>query len=238
MYKDMHYRTRVCLDAVVRRLNTQNYGVGSQQLYGNSVIPNARNEIVGYFLKSPADYLMWLDSDMTFPDTVVEELFVMDKDIAGAIYVRKVPPHYPVIINKDESGVPHGIMVFPEEDYFKVDGIGMGCTLVKRKVFEAMKPPYFAMPRNETLGRTEGEDLDFCNQAQKLGFEVWANQKVSKWVGHVGSFPFTVQDYYLHRERAKEYGINLMGQMLPVDTHEDFMRGYIHRELETVDAKI
>ena len=229
IYRDMLYRTRLCFEALVRRLQEQNYGVAWQHLYGVSVIPKARNIIAETFMNTSSHYLLFLDADQVFPSTIAEELLMMDKDVAGAVYVSKVPPHYPIVFKRDENKVPRILLEFPRNEIFEVDGLGTGCMLIKRKVLEAMKRPYFAMPRNYDLGLTDGEDLDFCFEAQKLGFSIWANPKPSKWVGHIGYFPFTLEDYDLHRDRAKQYGVTLTGQSLPTETQEDYMRGYIHR---------
>jgi hypothetical protein len=35
-----------------------------------------------------------------------------------------------------------------------------------------------------------GEDIYFCQQAQKAGFEVWCDQELSKEVAHIGIFHF------------------------------------------------
>jgi len=236
IYRDMLYRTRICFEALVKRLQQSNFGVAYQHLYGVSVIPKARNIIVDSFLKTPSHYLLFLDSDQVFPETIAEELLIMDKDIAGAVYVSKVPPHYPMVFKRDEKKMPHTLLEFPENECFEVDGVGTGVMLIKRKVFEAMRRPYFAMPRNYDLGLTEGEDLDFCLEAKKLGFSIWANPKFSKLIGHIGYLPFTLEDYHLHKKRAQEYGVTLTGQALPSDTLEDYMMSYIHKTPELVEV--
>jgi len=234
IYKDMYFQTRKCFESLVVRLQQQGYGVGYSHLYGISVLPKARNEIAEAFLKTPAHYLMFFDADLVFPSNIVEHLLMMDKDITGAIYVAKSPPHYPILSKRDSQDIPHTLLEFPQQEIFQVDGIGTGCMLIKRKVFEAMKKPYFAMPRNYELGLTDGEDLDFCWEAKKLGYQVWANPMISKWVGHIGNFAFTLEDYWLHKQRAKDYGVTLTGEGLPRENHEDFVRGFIHREVEQI----
>jgi GT2 family glycosyltransferase len=65
-----------------------------------------------------------------------------------------------------------------EESLVEVDAVGAGCLLIHRKVFEAIKKPYFLFQYNDDGIMTLGEDFYFCQKAQKAGFKIWVDRKM------------------------------------------------------------
>lgn len=88
------------------------------------------------------------------------------------------------------------ITVFKEEGYLhKVDGAGTGCMLIKRKVLEAVYKKYkdymfefgdIKFSKDSPLivqgisydRRTMSEDVEFCERAIDLGFELWLDERI------------------------------------------------------------
>ena len=59
----------------------------------SSVLPVQRNEIVREAIRLKATHLLFVDSDMRLPLDTAARLLAHGKDVVGAAYVRRVPPH-------------------------------------------------------------------------------------------------------------------------------------------------
>jgi GT2 family glycosyltransferase len=164
----------------------------------------ARNEILQIAMKNSPDYLWWLDSDMVLPQNinVLQSLIDMDKDMTSALYFRREYPYHPVfIIVKD--GRPCVVKPLPIRQILKVDAVGMGCLLVKKKVFEELmksEEPVFEFKQKifpESV-ETMGEDINFCLKAKKLGFEIYLNSNIV--CGHIGSTVIDEKIYFKYMD--------------------------------------
>ncbi len=148
----------------------------------SSMICKSRNEMVGEALGVGADYLLFLDSDMVFPCTVLKQLLAREKDIVGGTYPSRVPPHKAMGITLDYQPleVSGGLV--------EMAAIPTGCLLVNMRVFETLAMPWFQHPLVERDGvvQPQGEDYFFCDQARAAGFSVWLDVDVSLSLGHIG----------------------------------------------------
>lgn len=162
--------------------------------WGNTV--NNRNDLVKTMLKGDYTHLFFMDSDMSFPPATLSRLLQHKKDIVGGYYTTKVQPfHGTAFIEDHENGIPWRTYSPSSSDNLKqVAAIATGCMLIKRKVLESMKWPWFyykPAPDKETFST---EDTAFCLDARERGFEVWCDFTIK--CGHVGHMLVTpfVQD--------------------------------------------
>jgi len=155
----------------------------------------ARNNIAKTFLDRPdCDYLVWIDDDTTFDNLAedIKKMIALDKDMVMAITSCKPVPHFPNVGKFTEIGksgtivdsVSRHIYEFPLDEPFESDFGSFGLVCVKRKVFEAMKPPWFYFPPNEINNGVWGEDVTFCFNAKMHGFELWIDPTIK--LGHLG----------------------------------------------------
>ena len=165
-----------------------------------------RNRIVREFLgRAHLEWLLFLDSDMVPPPHSAIQLLFRDLDIVGGLYFTRhggVPAagHLRSDLTPDvllenwdriaeESDPLVGLQERSQTIAIQeVDFIGMGCTLIRRGVFEAMSDPWFVSLSES--GR--GEDIAFCLAARAAGFEVHVD--LSFPVGHLGLAAFELQD--------------------------------------------
>lgn len=143
----------------------------------------ARNEYVEQFLKSEADILWFLDSDVVPPERLLDIVTEHgDKwSLAGAPYPVWMTqpgfdgPQVTYTVYKEMSpGAGKGLAPspIPESGQEFVDGIATGCIFIKRDVVEKLQKPYFEFKYNETTREmTEGEDLGFCRKVNALGYK-------------------------------------------------------------------
>lgn len=156
-----------------------------------SVITIARRNLVEIFLKSDFDYIWWVDSDMKFPIDSPVRLLKRNKPIVGVNYRRR---RFPNPNFTGMSGSAGSYTEFQTTDNSPsmelIDVLPHGCVLVKREVYEKIPQPHYLQEFIPELNLEIGEDIFFCNQAKKAGYEIWCDQELSKEVAHIGIFHF------------------------------------------------
>lgn len=156
-----------------------------------SVITIARRNLVDIFLKTEFTHVWWVDSDMKFPIDAPLRLLARDKDIVGCNYRRRRFPNPNFTGMKGSAG---NFQEFHTTDSSpsmeEIDVLPHGLVMVKRHVYEKTPQPHYLQEYITELNLEIGEDIFFCNQVKKAGFEVWCDQDLSKEVAHIGIFHF------------------------------------------------
>jgi hypothetical protein len=131
-------------------------------------------------------HLMMIDSDMFFPSnggktSPIARLVAHDKDIIGAAYnFRKLPAtstSFPLEPDKVDN-----------TKIFKCHVVGTGFLMVKTAVFDKIPEPWFLFGRDKEGLLINGEDAWFCQQAIKVGYDVWADPTLG--VKHLGEYQY------------------------------------------------
>jgi len=146
-----------------------------------SIIPNNRTQLVTQSLNAGADYILFIDSDMRFPQNTVSQLITQDKQIIGANCKQRT---------KNEWTARKAGKFISSDDKFgveQVDTLGFGVTLIKAEVFEKIAHPWFEMTYDPIVGKLIGEDVDFCTKARIAGFDIFVDHALSHEVKHTGS---------------------------------------------------
>lgn len=159
-------------------------------------IDQMRNTIANTALQIGAKYIMWMDSDMTFPpDLLIRMLshFEQDDSIEAVtgLYTYKTYPYIPHVYPKyDETdgtffvGSSH-----PLETPFFVDGAGFGCIMMKTSVLARVECPYFTSVFDG--GKlVVGEDLGFCIKSR---MKMVLDPQIR--CGHLHQAAFGIDDY-------------------------------------------
>lgn len=164
----------------------------------NSLVYDAREYIAEEFIKSQCEYLMFIDSDMTFHPQTIEFLARHEKPFVTAKAFKRTAPHQPcfytkVEIKKDkpylESPVEYGEGLLP------IEGSGLACALIHKSVFEKIKKPYFFPLPNI------GEDLTFCLKLKEKKIEMYCDTTLQ--CGHMASMEIMETDFKRHYEANK-----------------------------------
>ena len=122
-------------------------------------------------------HIFFIDHDMVFDYKALPTLLAHDKDIIGVHYNYRFLPLKKMTVEEEEHS-----SVAP----YIVKAVGGGFLLVKMKVFDALKPPYFPMEQDEAGKRVVTEDFGFYEEARKVGFKVWCDPSIK--VMHEGNF--------------------------------------------------
>lgn len=163
-----------------------------------SVIADKRNKICQDAIQGGYDYVFFVDSDVQFPPDTLQRLLEHDKDIVGALYFRTYHPYEPNLTEKRKIGKQTLLLVPKEwdrEKLFKCWSIGTGTMLIKVSVLKALQEKlgneWFRFAPIE--GIPAGEDVFFCNEAGKAGFEVWVDPTIK--THHWDNYGFSRDEY-------------------------------------------
>ena len=129
-------------------------------------------------------HLMFLDHDMTFPTDALIRLLGHDRDIVGAVYPKRAPPHTIV-------GEPLGAWQFA--GLTEMDFIGFGVSLLKVEAFADLSSPLFTIDWNPDTDEWSSEDAPFCRRVRAAGRSVWADMDLSREVTHIGQEHYVMQ---------------------------------------------
>jgi len=157
---------------------------------GDSLVSRARNNALGHFLKTDADYFFILDDDIAIPPHTLTTLIEANKDMIGGFYRLKKE------IPKDIEWHLADMIAFRTREEFsfnknrpvEVQYISTGCVMHTRKFIEEMVAHY---PDLHYLENSTGddryalyqpfvhkqeylsEDWAFCQRALDKGYKLY-----------------------------------------------------------------
>lgn len=167
-----------------------------------TLIYTARNLIAKKAIETGFDRVLWLDSDMTFPeDTLIRLSADMDEgaDLVSGLYFTRKTPTVPCIQSevvwevKSDGWVETSAtnyMDYPKDQVFKIAGCGFGCVMTSVDLLKRMCEKY-GSPFYPLLGM--GEDTTFCWRAKKDGVDLYCDSRVK--CGHIGSSVINEETY-------------------------------------------
>jgi len=183
------YATSVVQMVAYSMMHAPGLGILYMPLAG-AVLPLSRQLLVMRARESGATHILFIDSDMEFPQDLMLRLARHDVPIVAANCISRRPPflmtartHESEVITRPES-----------QGLEKVERVGFGVILIDIHVFERVPLPWFefAWLGSETACY-RGEDYGFCDKARAHGFEIHIDHDVSQQIGHVGTFAYYPQ---------------------------------------------
>ncbi len=138
-------------------------------------ILNGRKFLREYALKNNYDYLLFVDSDIMLPPNAFELMFSAKVDVLTGVYLnvfvldgKKVIA--PVLFKDlgDGNCQLYTVDAVTPNKVLEIGAAGLGCTMISRKVLEAVDFRTFG---NSTTG---GEDMAFYLDARLKGFRTIA----------------------------------------------------------------
>jgi len=149
----------------------------------------SRNMAARLALKSEEKFthLFFLDSDVTVQADALVKLLGHQKPIVAAMYNRRMLPAAPPVWVGDEKSAR---LIKPGEvpdSLFKCYAVPAGVLLIDLTVFGKIAKPWFLVDIRPDDTHT-GEDIWFCKQAHRAGFDVWCDPTIP--VQHIGDYPY------------------------------------------------
>lgn len=149
------------------------------------MIDQARNMAAKEALDVGASHLLFIDSDMVFPDEGILTLASRDKLIIGANYNLRRLPLMSTVKMLDEKG---NLVSVPGDQIpkypFKCYAVATGFMLIRTEIFLNLPKPWFFYESRED--DTVGEDINFCKKAREAGIDIWCDPTLE--VKHIGDY--------------------------------------------------
>lgn len=180
-----------CLTQLVK--TTSEAGLDVYVFFDSStILLNQREKLIQKALEIESNYVLWLDSDMMFPSTTAIRLLSHKKNIVGCNYMKRSIPQTTVAYQKLgdwNSWLP----LEPQDRLIKVEGVGMGCILMKTNIFHELKKPYFEFTYQKKTKDWFGEDFNLLKKLRNKNHDVYIDTVLSMDIKHLGLFAYGVQ---------------------------------------------
>ena len=184
----VHSQFSYCLAQLYK--TTSELGIETFLFYDSStILLNQRERLIEQAKKVNSDYVLWIDSDMMFPSTTAVRLLEHNKDIVACNYTKRTKPLKTVAytnLNDWNSWLP----MVPQDELVKVEGVGMGCMLMKLDIFEKIQKPYFEFRYKEDTQDYFGEDFILLGKLREQGYDVYIDTVLSMDIKHLGIYAF------------------------------------------------
>ena len=125
------------------------------------------------------DYFLLLDQDVIIPKNIIKELISNKKDVISSLYFSRVQKNNiikTIPIAYIDTDIPGKVTHLSNKEaikdqIIKIRACGGGCLFLNKKAISQLD---FKIP----LDTKCGEDIFFCIEAYKKGFEIYLNTKV------------------------------------------------------------
>lgn len=192
-----NYRTIICISNLLKYFSRENIEYRFSSTFSRNIYETRNMCMLGDPCKGKdqlpfdgADYthILWIDDDVLFNASDVEELFKVDKDVVSGLYLMSNGEQYAVVEDWNEDFFSHnGYFHFldkkdlkTKESIFRVSYVGFGFLLIKKGVFEQFDYPWFD-PRYLKIKRSEDfsmEDVSFCLKCKDKDIPIYVHPDV------------------------------------------------------------
>ncbi len=206
------------------RTQGQLIGVRSRRARTNAVA-KARNEITTMYQRGTAEYLLFIDDDMGFPATLVQQMLMVadpaERPIVGALCFAHRTEGFDEETNAEFFGMIPTLSVwdradddtiigfktwadYPRNALVRVESTGAACVMIHRSVIETMQQKYannwWTQIYHPTRpGEVFGEDTSFFLRAQECDFPLHVHTGIKTSHDKGGIF-LTEQAYDLQEQ--------------------------------------
>lgn len=171
-----------------------------------TLLPRQRETLAREAVKRNATHVLWLDSDMRFPEDTLLRLLAHQLPIVGTTYTSRRPPCVPT------AARPDGTLLYLDENstgVIEAGRVGFGCVLTDIKVFQTVPEPWFNIGYSRQVGDYMGEDVYFCHVAKEAGFTTFVDLDLSKEIKHLGELPYEYRHALHFKDQAAQKGFKV-----------------------------
>ena len=143
----------------------------------------ARNKLACKAVNEGFTHVLWLDSDMVFHETILDDLLFCEKEMVCGAFVSRRPMYSACVYTSIEKNKIEKVKEFGTKP-FRVDGCGFACVLTTTELIQAVQLRF-----KTAFQPTDyyGEDLAFCWRVKQLGREIWCEPTAR--CGHIAHVP-------------------------------------------------
>lgn len=188
----VHSQFAYCLAQLIK--TTSEAGIDTYLFFDSStILLNQREKLIENAKDIKCDYVLWLDSDMMFPSTTALRLLAHNKDIVACNYMKRSKP-LKTVAYTDLTNWDSWLPLEPKDDLIKVEGVGMGCMLMKTEIFSSLQKPYFEFTYKGDTQDWYGEDFMLLTKLRLNEFNVYIDTILSMDIKHLGIYAFGNND--------------------------------------------
>lgn len=171
----------IILGWMAEAYNKKEYGLSIFPTFNEQPVDNARNHIADEFLKSDCSHLLFIDSDTVPPLDALRRLLAHDRLIISALTPiielnEKTGEYYRKwnCVGEDDQHMK------PDTGIQKCKGAGSSCILIKKEVFQTIKPPFYRFTYKDDNGKdvVVSEDIYFVINCLSHGIETYADTSI------------------------------------------------------------
>lgn len=164
------------------------------QMAGAGRLGDGRNEVVKGFLKTDAEWLLFVDSDMGFGPDLLDLLMSaadpQERPVVGGLAfasrfdsfteghgcaIQWQPTLYRRVELPDGQVSYEAGFDYPRDAVIRVDGTGAAVLLIHRMVLESIGADWFTPFAIGSNKSTAGEDIAFCERLHRAGIPIHVN---------------------------------------------------------------
>jgi hypothetical protein len=176
-------------------------------MHQGAFLAESRNMLVKELMEAGADYVVFIDSDMRFPQTLLNDLCAHELPVVAANCAKRRRPISATARKEDPDDPSKLIPVWPDpekkEGIERIAVIGTAIMAIRTEVFFEIEYPWFSTPWHPDDQRFVGEDLYFCAQLKQRGVPLYLDHGLSWHIGHIGQYTYEMKDVLAEREMAR-----------------------------------
>lgn len=195
----VHSEFMRCLIGLLKQLGEDgvNYEV---EIQSGTLVYTARERIAHKAINENFTHVLWLDSDMVFQPSIVDDLMFSGKPFVTGIYHARRKGYASCIFKTIDINVKVERFEEYPTDTFEIAGCGFGCVLIETGILKDVclnKGVCFTPLPNY------GEDIAFCKRASELGHKIYCEPSVV--CGHIGHIAIYPEDHERWKDTVSNY---------------------------------
>lgn len=161
------------------------------KIISGTVVHTARDNLAKHAVNNGFSHVLWLDADMVFDDTILEDLTISGKtdQIICGLFISRHNPYLTCMFTRVDALVERVDEDHIPDDTFRIGACGFACVLTPADALRNILNNHLTafLPTIRL-----SEDLAFCQRATGLGYQIWCEPTAR--VGHVGAVTIWPED--------------------------------------------
>lgn len=197
-----------------------------------------RQKCIAGFRSGKAEWLMFIDDDTVPPKGAIGKLLALRRELASGLYFNASDKVDPVAYRKNKDGSYSSINTYCPGEVIEVDGIGMGCALIHRSVFDRIEAGHevFITPTAELLAIPKTNVRDHLKNKNPKEFVTGGVLHTPVWPkpeDDVRPFPF----FALRQSRTEDLYFCELAENVGIKAHIDTNIICDHWKLKPINLK-
>lgn len=152
----------------------------------SSNLPGNREKLFELADEAGADWILWADSDQTFPPHSLTRLLSVGQPFVACSSPKRSADAEPSAVKRNAEGRLEPVWTTPEKvarnNIEEVDVVGFSLFLMSMEKLRTLERPLFTTAG--TFGMSN-EDAHLCKRIKEAGYKVYVDHGLSWYVGHI-----------------------------------------------------